>query len=60
MKGNCLKKMSEMKVIYSFSSTSLEKLFDKMENKNIPLIILDENKYNQTLKDGMVGYRGGE
>lgn len=44
----------------SFSSTSLEKLFKRMGEDNIPIIILDENKYNQTLKDGMVESRGGE
>ena len=44
----------------SFSSTSLEKLFKKMEDRNIPLIILDEINFNQTLKDGMVGLQGGE
>lgn len=44
----------------SFSSTSLEKLFKKMEDRNIPLIIVDEINFNQTLKDGMVGYGGGE
>lgn len=31
-----------------------------MEDRNIPLIIVDEINFNQTLKDGMVGYRGGE
>lgn len=43
-----------------FSSTSLEKLFKKMEEKNIPLVIVDENKFNQTLEDGMVRLQGGE
>lgn len=44
----------------SFSSVSLEKLLDKMKSKGIPVIIVDENNFNQTLKDGMVGLQGGE
>ena len=44
----------------SFSSISLEKLFEKMRDKGIPLVVLDENNFNRTLKDGMVGLKGGE